>query len=175
MERKQWMENARDKVPAVTGLVFLLLCLWLTWAVALPFWQNGQKDWARAAGLLQQREKVEVFARQYDPGTARTKRKNTAQFTTEAAPKDGMEAMGKISALAERTQVQVVACRPRETGKKQDHLPMELTLVGDYVQLLVFFRQWKEEMPLAYWETGHIERETEGPLTFHGTVCFMRS
>lgn len=43
MERKQWMENARDKVPAVTGLVFLLLCLWLTWAVALPFWQNGQK------------------------------------------------------------------------------------------------------------------------------------
>lgn len=70
--------------------------------------------------------------------------------------------MGKISALAERTQVQVVACRPRETGKKQDHLPMELTLVGDYVQLLVFFRQWKEEMPLAYWETGHIEGKQKG-------------
>lgn len=175
MERKQWMENARDKVPAVTGLGFFLLCLWLTCTVALPFWQNGQKDWDRAADLLQQKKKIEAFAQQYDPEAARTKRENTVQIAAEPAPKDGMEAMGKISALAERTQVQVVACRPQEMGKKQDHLPMELTLVGDYVQLLVFFRQWKEEMPLAYWETGRIEREAEGPLTFHGTVCFMKS
>lgn len=118
MERKQWMENARDKVPAVTGLGFFLLCLWLTCTVALPFWQNGQKDWDRAADLLQQKKKIEAFAQQYDPEAARTKRENTVQIAAEPAPKDGMEAMGKISALAERTQVQVGGLPSPGNGEK---------------------------------------------------------
>ncbi len=175
MERKQWREGVRDKVPAAAGLVFLLLCLWMTGVVTLPFWQNGQKAWDRAEEILRQRKNVETFAKEYDPERSRIKQENVAQLATEPMPKDGMEAMRIISALAARAQVQVVACRPKETGRNQDHLPMELTLVGDYVQLLVFFRQWKEEMPLAYWETGNIERDPEGPLTFHGTLCFMKS
>lgn len=175
MERKQWMEALGDKGPALAGMGFLLLCLYLTTGVSLPFWHAGQLHQQKAAEYAREKQQVEQFARSFDPAKARDQKIKAERLLQLPAPKDGMEAMHAVHSLAERAHVKVRSCRPLPMEKKKDHFPLELTLTGDYVQLLVFFRQWEQDMPLAWWENGHIEATQTGALTFRGTVCFMKT
>ena len=72
--------------------------------------------------------------------------------------------LDELERTADRCQVQCLQLAPL-TEKKQkgkDGEWLEVTLEGNYVQLLTFFRQWEQAHPGSWTENGTLEADGSG-------------
>lgn len=157
------------KVKAVQGqglwLGLLLLGLALLLLGVRPLWQSVLTKREQALQLEHRVERLRQFATHWDgEAVQEEKRLLTANARKLEKPRPREAWLDELERTADRCQVQCLQLAPL-TEKKQkgkDGEWLEVTLEGNYVQLLTFFRQWEQAHPGSWTENGTLEADGSG-------------
>lgn len=146
-------------------LVCLVLALGIGLSGIYPLWQQVFAEKEQARQLEARVDRLQQFAFHWKGETVQEEKKQLAEDARRLGKKRAREEwLEELERNANICQVKCLQLIPRLEGKKGklQREFLEVTLEGDYFQLLTFFRQWEQCQPGCWTENLVLESDGIG-------------
>lgn len=169
-ERRALLERLRRGQGLWLGLLVLSLGLWL--GGVRPLWQRALAQRDKARELADRTLQLQQFALHWEGEAVQEEERQLAENARRLEPPRPREAwLEELEKTAGYCQVHCLQLLPQRAGKagREQKEFLEVTLEGNYFQLLTFFRQWEQHHPGCWTEGGTLEADASGQkLRYHG-------
>lgn len=162
-------ESSRETGSHLRRQGLWLACLALALGIGLrgayPLWQQAFAEKKQARQLEARVDRLQQFAFHWKGETVEKEKRELAENARRLGEKRSQQAwLEKLENNASRCQVRCLQLIPRTEGKKGKSQKefLEVTLEGNYIQLLTFFRQWEQNQPGCWTEGLVLEPDATG-------------
>lgn len=146
-------------------LGILLLGLGILLQGVRPLWHSALAQREQVLLLERRVKRLQQFAAHWNGDVVQEEKRQLAENDRKLESPRSWEAwLEELERTAEQCQVQCLQLAPvtGKARKQEEKEYLEVTLEGNYFQLLTFFRQWEKRHPGCWTEDGTLEANGTG-------------